>query len=98
MENKLSIKLTIGNRQYPLSINRSEEEGIRKAARLINERIKDFNENYTVRDTQDLLAMTALYFATDDKNGDPLAADGSFMQEEKAAEIDLLLTDYLEKL
>jgi cell division protein ZapA len=97
MENKLSIKLNIGNRQYPLSINRDEEEQIRKAATLINERIRHFKDNYAVRDMQDLVAMAALHFATADhiRDGEPGSVD---MQEEKAAEIDLLLTEYLDKL
>jgi len=96
MDDKLAIKLNIGNRQYPLTIKRAEEEQIRKAAATINERIREFRENYAVRDMQDLLAMTALYFASDDKNLDPVAEEGRLMQEEKAAEIDALLSDYLD--
>ncbi|MDG1158072.1 MAG: cell division protein ZapA [Flavobacteriales bacterium] len=60
----LSIKLNIAGRMYPLTIRREEEESIRKAARKIEEAIKAFEENYAVRDKQDLLAMTALQLAT----------------------------------
>lgn len=59
----LSIKVTIGNRVYPLTISPEEEENIRKAAKLVNENIKELENSYAVRDRQDLLAMTALYFA-----------------------------------
>lgn len=61
---QLSIKVNIAGRTYPLTIERSEEEMIRKAADNINESIKDLKENYAVKDMQDLLAMTALQLST----------------------------------
>lgn len=65
MSEKLRIKVTIGDRVYPLTINNeSEEEGIRKAVKKINDLIKKFEENYEVRDKQDVLAMCALQFAS----------------------------------
>ncbi len=65
MEEKLKIKVTIGDRVYPLTINsEGEEEGVRKAVKKINDLIKRFEENYEVRDKQDVLAMCALQFAS----------------------------------
>ncbi len=62
---ELSIKVNIGGRSYPLKIKRTEEEKIRKAASKINENLKELKSNYAVIDTQDLLAMTVLQYATD---------------------------------
>ena len=39
-QNEISIKVTIGDRQYPLKIDAAEEESVRKAAKLINEKSK----------------------------------------------------------
>ena len=64
MGNKLSIKVKIADREYPLSVSLDEEEVVRKAAKLINDNIQLFEKNYSVRDKQDLVAMTALQFAT----------------------------------
>ena len=64
MSNKLSIKVKIADREYPLSVLAEEEEGVRKAAKLINDNIKHLENNYAVRDKQDLLAMTALQYAS----------------------------------
>ena len=65
MNEKLKIKVTIGDRVYPLTINgEGEEEGVRKAVKKINDLIKKFEENYEVRDKQDVLAMCALQFAS----------------------------------
>jgi len=62
---ELSIKVVIGGRTYPLTINRDEEEKIRKSVSEIENNIKNLKENYAVNDMQDLLAMTALEYAND---------------------------------
>lgn len=60
----LSIKINIANRVYPLTIKTEEEEGIRKTARMINDRIREYEQDYAVKDKQDLLAMCALEYGT----------------------------------
>ena len=60
----LSIKVNIANRIYPLTVTQDEEENIRLAAKEINEMIKEYEQNYAVKDKQDLLAMCALQNAT----------------------------------
>jgi cell division protein ZapA len=61
---ELSIKIKIANRVYPLTVNKSEEEGIRKAAESINHSVSEFERLYDVKDKQDLLAMVALKIAS----------------------------------
>tara|TARA_B100001250_G_C19538568_1_gene673648 strand:- start:508 stop:792 length:285 start_codon:yes stop_codon:yes gene_type:complete len=62
---KLNIKLSISDRLYPMKVNVSDEEVMRKSALLINQKIKDFSQKYAVKDNQDLLAMCALSFAVE---------------------------------
>lgn len=64
MSEKLKIKLSIADRVYPLTIDPSQEEGLRKAAKNIEHLAKKFEQNYAVRDKQDVLAMCALQFAS----------------------------------
>lgn len=64
MEEKLKIKLSIADRVYPLTIDPKQEEGLRKAAKNIDQLAKKFEQNYAVRDKQDVLAMCALQFAS----------------------------------
>jgi cell division protein ZapA len=64
MKETLKIKVSIADRVYPLTVKVEEEEGIRKAVNKINELIKKFERNYAVRDKQDVLAMSALQFAS----------------------------------
>ncbi|MGG8495848.1 cell division protein ZapA [Tenacibaculum sp. TC6] len=62
---KLKVNVIIAGRTYPLSVNSTdEEEGMRKAAKNINELIAKFEESYAVADKQDVLAMCALQFAS----------------------------------
>lgn len=65
MSNKLKINIIIAGRSYPLSVNNTkEEEGMRKAAIAINKLISMYEQNYAVSDKQDVLAMSALQFAS----------------------------------
>ena len=57
MNDKLTITLNIAGRPCVLTIEREEEEEIRKAAQLINSK-----EKYATADPVDFLAVTALQF------------------------------------
>lgn len=63
-EEKLSIRVNIADRFYPLKIDISEEERIRKAAKLINDRVLQYKQKYADKDVLDFIAMTALQLVT----------------------------------
>ena len=62
MDNKLSIRVNVADRYYPLKVERENEERIRKAARMINEKVLQYKQRYTDKDVQDFLAMAALQY------------------------------------
>ena len=62
-KDSIKIKLNIGDRLYPLTVDRSQEFYFREAAKLIEATIKNLEDNYSVRDKQDLLAMSCIQFA-----------------------------------
>ncbi len=62
MDDKLSIRVNVADRFYPLKIDRRDEEKIRKAAKLINEKVLQYKQRYNDKDLQDFLAMAALQF------------------------------------
>ncbi|WP_264522265.1 cell division protein ZapA [Flavobacterium sp. N1994] len=96
MEDKLKIKLLIADRVYPLTVDTSQEEGLRSASKKIDAMIKQFEENYAVRDKQDVLAMCALQFASQvEQKQTENAIDGPTL--ERLKKINNLLFDYLEK-
>ena len=64
MEDKLTIRVNIVDRYYPLKIERRDEEKIRMAAKRINDTVIQYKKTYAEKDSQDFLAMAALQFVT----------------------------------
>ena len=96
MDDNLRIKVTIGDRVYPLTIkSEGEEEGIRKAVKKINDLIKKFEENYEVRDKQDVLAMCALQFASLQEVKSIYNEQDALKIEDKIKEMSTLLDAHL---
>ncbi len=62
---ELSIKVNIADRFYPLSVTAEQEEQVRKAAKLINDKLKVYEKQFSVKDKQDILSMCALELATE---------------------------------
>lgn len=94
---EISIKITIADRIYPLKVEVEEEENIRRAAKIINDRIKEFQENYAVKDKQDLLSMCVLQFATETLKINKKNHIEDTGLSEKILYLDTMLTDYLSK-
>jgi cell division protein ZapA len=95
MGDKLKIKLSIADRVYPLTIRPEQEEGIRKAAKRINEVIKKFEQDYAVRDKQDVLAMSALQFAAEIEQNQLSSTSELQEAELKLVELNEMLKDQL---
>ena len=62
MDDMFSIRINVADRYYPLKINRSDEEDIRKAAKMINEKVLQYKQKYVDKDIQDFLAMASLQY------------------------------------
>ena len=65
MSDLISIKVTIADKIFPLKVSVEEEEIIRKAADLINKKVKTYIEQYSIKDKQAALSMCALEIATE---------------------------------
>jgi cell division protein ZapA len=95
MDDKLSININIADRSYPLRIERRDEENIRKAAKIINDKVAQYKQKYVSKDSQDCLAMATLQFViqkfdTESRN------DNSQLIEELEVMNDFL-TEHLER-
>jgi cell division protein ZapA len=91
---EISIKITIADRTYPLRVSMEEEEVVRRAAKIINERLKDYQENYAVRDKQDLLSMAVLHYATAVLKAEQKGQQQDSSVATKIDELDSLLTNF----
>ncbi len=90
----VSLKILIAGRTYPLTVKQEEEEGVLQVAKIINEKLKEFEQNYSVRDKQDLLAMCALNLLTTQQYTPKKAPE---LEEELLRQLDLFVSDYLQK-
>jgi cell division protein ZapA len=84
---KLKIKISVADRVYPLTIDPSREEGLRKAAKSIEAMVKQLEKSYAVRDKQDVLAMCALQFAA---KSEQVSIDSNIDVEEAKTQLELL--------
>lgn len=62
-KNKLRINIKIDGRNFPLTINRVDEERYRLAAKLVNETINKYRESFSNQESQNILAMSAFQIA-----------------------------------
>ena len=90
---EISLKILIAGRTYPLTVKQGDEESVQGVAKLINEKMKEFEQNYSVRDKQDLLAMTALNLLTAQQNTSKKSSE----LEKQINQLDLFVSDYLQK-
>ncbi|MEE2722881.1 MAG: cell division protein ZapA [Bacteroidota bacterium] len=68
MSDKIKIKLNVADRVYPLTISPDQEASLRASAKKIEMMTKQLENNYAVRDKQDVLAMCALQYAAQLEN------------------------------
>jgi cell division protein ZapA (FtsZ GTPase activity inhibitor) len=94
---EFTITVTIADRIYRLTIERKEEEIVRKAARLIDEKMKEYAKSYAYKDKQDLLAMAALHFSTETLDKDLNYGLRSGEMEARLSVIDGMLNQALDK-
>jgi cell division protein ZapA len=92
---KIPISVKIAERTYRMTIDPEEEEKVRAAARLINEKIRQYSENYAFNDTQDLLSMIAMQLATNTLKMETTVYNIDNEFAVKLKRIDGILTDQL---
>jgi cell division protein ZapA (FtsZ GTPase activity inhibitor) len=97
MSEKLKIKLAIADRVYPLTVDMSQEEGLRSASKKIDGMIKQFEESYAVRDKQDVLAMCTLQLASQVEQKQIDNAIDGMESINRLKKIDEMLLNYLNK-
>ena len=86
-EDTISINIVVADRPYRLKIKPQEEEVVRKAAKKINEQLRNLQNTYDAKDKQDYLAMSILMNTTELLN---LKANQSHEDENLISEISTL--------
>jgi cell division protein ZapA (FtsZ GTPase activity inhibitor) len=92
---ELSISITVADRPYKLMVEKEYEELFRRAARLIDKKIKEYSSNYAFKDKQDLLAMVALDYTTSYLQTERKNTEIEDYLEKKLVTLDSALTEFL---
>ena len=96
MDDKLTIRVNVADRYYPLRIVRKDEEKIRQAAKRINEKILMYKQKYSDKDIQDFLAMAALQYVVKVIDSEDQVDLIPVLEEMKA--LDNEMTEYISKI
>ncbi len=65
MDNLIPLNLLIGDRNYRVRIQPTDEEVVRKTVKTINDKLLEFKTMFAGKDMQDYIAMVLVWFATD---------------------------------
>ena len=70
MEDLMPVNVVIGDRTYRIRIEQADEEVVRGAVKVINDKLVDYKTNFAGKDMQDYIAMVLLWYATQQKAAD----------------------------
>ena len=87
MSENIKIKLTIAERVYPLTISSDQEASLRISAKKIDDMTKQLEQNYAVRDKQDVLAMCSLQYAAQLELSKNKSTGEKTIEEDKVQEL-----------
>ena len=65
MEDLIPVTLWLAGRGYRIKIKPQDEEGIRLAVKIADEKVNELRNSYVGKDDHDFLAMCLLMYATD---------------------------------
>ena len=95
MNDKIKINLQIAESNYPLTINREEEEMVREAAKQVNIRLNAYREYYKNFELEKIIAMVAYQFSLEKLQ--LMQRNDTTPYTEKVKELTELLEDYFKK-
>jgi cell division protein ZapA len=94
MNDKIKINLQIADSNYPLTINRQEEEMVREAAKQVNIRLNAYREYYKNLEPEKIIAI-AYQFSLEKLQ--LMQRNDTTPYTEKVKELTELLEDYFQK-
>ena len=95
MNDKIKINLQIADSNYPLTINRQEQEMVREAAKQVNIRLNAYREYYKNLEPEKIIAMVAYQFSLEKLQ--LMQRNDTTPYTEKVKELTELLEDYFQK-
>jgi len=76
-EELIPVNIMIADRSYRLKIEIQHEELLRKTAKLVNDKLVEYRNNFAGKDTQDYIAMVILWMATEQQRSQQYILDAA---------------------
>ena len=89
----VNINVLIAERLYPLKVTKRDEEKVRNAVKLVNDKIKEYQALYDDKDKQDYVAMCLLNFAVEHVNLQDATGHDNRLLEERIIQLEEVLAD-----
>lgn len=90
-EELISTSVSVCGRSYPIRVREGEVALIQSVAKMINEKIREFQSTYKKRDLQDCMAMTLLTYAMENAETSKSSVNDDFRNQLNA------LNSYLDR-
>lgn len=87
----MAIQITIAGRTYPINVKQEQETSLKRIASEIESHMQYLRDNYAIKDSQDILAMTVLEYANRLETSKNEA--GAELSIEMLSEVESLLDD-----
>ena len=88
---EVNIKVEVAGSVYPLKVDTEDEQNVKEAVKLINNKIAEFERNYAIKDKKDVLGMVMLQLVSQLYKKADLA-------EKELSHLKLIFTDVEEML
>jgi cell division protein ZapA len=94
---EVSIKIKIAEREYPMRVEASEENVIRASAKLVDEKLKTYKDQFGISDKQDLLAMVSFDCMIQQMRSEEVETGLDHKVAERVASLDAIIAEALKE-
>jgi len=88
---EVSIKIKIAEREYPMRVEASEENVIRASAKMVDDKLKTYKDQFGISDKQDLLAMVSFDCMIQQMRADEIEAGLDSKVSERITSLDAII-------
>lgn len=95
---EINIKVEVAGSIIPLKVNTDDEQNIKEAVELINNKIAEFEKNYAIKDKKDVLSMVMLQLVAQLYNQANTAEKELSHLKQLFADVEVMLKEHFQNI
>lgn len=95
---EINIKVEVAGSVFPLKVNAEDEQNIKEAVELINNKIAEFEKNYAIKDKKDVLSMVMLQLVSQLHKQASTAERELSNLKQLFADVEVMLKEHLQNI